>query len=357
MVKRIELPDNNEILIGRGIIGACGSVLARLEKGTRCVVVSDSNVAPLYAEDVLDSLTDAGYQASLFIFEAGEKNKHIGTVTQIVNFFAERSLTRHDFVIALGGGVTGDLAGFAASIYLRGISVIQIPTSLLAQIDSSIGGKTGCDTPQGKNMIGSFHMPHAVLIDPNVLSTLPEKYMIDGMGEMIKYGAILSEKFFNKLENTDLFSNIDENIYTCAKLKAALVCEDFKEKSKRTLLNFGHTVGHALERIENYQGISHGAAVAIGMCVITRAAEKVELCQNGNADRIKALCEKYSLPTDYPVSAKEIEDAALTDKKRVGGRVKLALIRKIGDGFICPVACSKLNELIDGCVNINQNEN
>lgn len=353
MVKRIELPNNSEILIGRGIIGACGSVLTRLEKGTRCVVVSDSNVAPIYAENVLDALTDAGYQASLFIFEAGEKSKHIGTVTQILDFFCERNLTRHDFVVALGGGVTGDLAGFAASIYLRGISVIQIPTSLLAQIDSSIGGKTGCDTAQGKNLIGSFHMPHAVLIDPDVLSTLPDKYMTDGMGEMIKYGAILSEDFFKKLESTDLFSDIDENIYTCAKLKADLVCEDYKEKNKRTLLNFGHTVGHALERIENYQGISHGAAVAIGMCVITRAAEKFELCQSGTADRIKALCEKYSLPTDYTVSALETEQAALTDKKRVGGRVKLALIRKIGDGFICPIACNKLHEFIDECINID----
>ena len=350
MMKRIELSDGHEIVIGRGLLSRCGDIITRFEKGTRCCVVSDDNVAPIYSERVLDSLNSAGYQASLFVFEHGEKNKHIGTVTQMLNFFAERRLTRHDFIVALGGGVTGDLAGFAAAIYLRGIDVVQLPTSLLAQIDSSVGGKTGCDLPAGKNLAGAFHQPRLVIIDPDVLSTLPDEYMRDGMGEMIKYGAIRSAELFERLENSEPFAELDQNICECVEIKADIVEHDFRENNQRTLLNFGHTVGHAIEKLENFQGLSHGAAVAIGMCAITRAAEKVELCHLGNAARIEALCRKYGLPTDHSATPEEIEDGAMYDKKRLGNRVVLALIRKIGDSFVCPIASDDLHQLLDGCI-------
>ncbi len=354
MLKKIDLSDGNEILIGRGLLKGCGEIISQVEKGTRCCVVSDDNVAPIYSEAVLDSLNSAGFQASLFVFPHGEKNKHIGTVTQMVSFFAERRLTRHDFVVALGGGVVGDLAGFAASIYLRGVDVIQLPTSLLAQIDSSVGGKTGCDLPAGKNLVGAFHQPRVVIIDPDVLQTLPDEFMRDGMGEMIKYGAIRSEKLFERLESAEPFEGLDDNICECVQIKADIVEKDFKEANLRTLLNFGHTVGHAIEKIEHFEGLSHGAAVAIGMCAITRAAEKVELCHVGNAERIEALCRKYGLPTVHSATPLEIEEGALYDKKRLGNRVVLALIRKIGDSFICPIASDDLHQLLDGCIGVKQ---
>lgn len=350
MMKQIHLSDGNEIIIGRGLLAECGERVRQAESGTRCCVVSDDNVAPIYSEAVLDSLNTAGYQASLFVFHHGESSKHIGTVTQMLNFFAERKLTRHDFVVALGGGVTGDLAGFAAAIYLRGVDVIQIPTSLLAQIDSSVGGKTGCDLPAGKNLAGAFHQPRLVLIDPDVLNTLPEAFMRDGMGEMIKYGAIRSQALFERLEQSEPFADLDRNICECVQIKAGIVEQDFRENNLRTLLNFGHTVGHAIEKLENFGGISHGSAVAVGMCAITRAAEKVELCHKGNAARLEALCRKYGLPTDYSATPEQIEDAAMYDKKRLGNRVVLALIRQIGDSFVCPIASEDMHQLLSGCI-------
>ena len=310
----------------------------------------DNNVAPLYAETVLDSLRQSGFEPSLFVFEHGEKSKNISTITQMLNFFAQQELTRSDFVVALGGGVVGDLTGFAAAIYLRGIQFVQIPTTLLAQIDSSVGGKTGCDLENGKNLVGAFHHPALVLIDTGVLSTLPDEYMKDGMGELIKYGAIKSPEIFEILEKDTCFARLDELIYKCVCIKAEIVEKDFTEQGDRALLNFGHTVGHAIEKIENFCGISHGSAVAIGMCVITRAAERVELCHTGNAARIEAVCKKYGLPTEYDASAKEISNAALNDKKRSGNVLRMVLIRKIGDSYICPVDCNKFDRFLEGSI-------
>lgn len=349
-MKTLNVLNKYDIMIERGILDRCGELIKNVCKGKRCCIVSDDNVAPIYAERVLDSMKNAGYEVSLCIFPHGEKNKHIGIVTEILTTLADNSLTRSDFVIALGGGVTGDLAGFAASIYLRGIAFVQIPTTLLAQIDSSVGGKTGCDLPAGKNLVGAFHHPSAVIIDPDILSTLPDKFMRDGMGELIKYGAIRSAEIFEMLESNPPFGSIDELIYKCVEIKAGIVERDFTETGERTLLNFGHTVGHAIEKLENFRGMSHGCAVAAGMCIITRAAEKVELCFNGNAARIEALCRKYGLPTGYSATADDIASAAMADKKRNGDMLKLVLIRKIGDSFVCPIRCAKLSELLEGCI-------
>ena len=351
-MKKINVLGKYDIAIGEHLIERVGMAIKRVCKGNHCCVVSDSNVAPLYAETLLDSLRSSGYEPSLFVFEHGEKNKNLTTITQMLNFFAQQELTRSDFVVALGGGVVGDMAGFAAAIYLRGIQYVQIPTTLLAQIDSSVGGKTGCDLEYGKNLVGAFHHPALVLIDTDVLSTLPDEYMKDGMGELIKYGVIKSPEIFEILEKETCFARLNELIYMCISIKAELVEKDFTEQGDRALLNFGHTVGHAIEKIENFCGISHGCAVAIGMCVITRAAEQFDLCHEGNAKRIEAVCEKYGLPTGYTASSEEIAKAALSDKKRQGNIIKLALIRKIGDSYLCPIDCNKLDQFLEG--NINQ---
>lgn len=348
-MKTVNVLNQYDIILQRGALRSVGKTIAGVMKSKRCCVVSDDNVAPIYAEFVLDSLRGQGIEACLFVFKHGEGSKHIGTVTEMLGFFAENMLTRSDFVVALGGGITGDLAGFAAAIYLRGIKYVQIPTSLLAQIDSSVGGKTGCDLPAGKNLVGAFKHPSLVLIDPDVLDTLPEEFMRDGMGEMIKYGAIKSASMFEKLEKAEPFSGLDELICECIEIKAKIVEHDFTEQGERALLNFGHTIGHAIEKLEGFGGMSHGCAVAAGMCIITRAAQKVDICRRGSAERLEALCKKYGLPTGYDASAKDIANAAMNDKKRSMNTMKLILIRQIGDSFICPVGCDELSELISGC--------
>ena len=349
-MRKINVLGKYDIAIGERLIERAGTAIKRVCKGNRCCVVSDDNVAPLYAEKVLDSLRGAGFEASLFVFKHGEESKTMDTVVQMLDFFAEQGLTRGDFAVALGGGVVGDMTGFAAAIFLRGIQFVQIPTTLLAQIDSSVGGKTGCDLKSGKNLAGAFHHPALVLIDTEVLSTLPDEYMKDGMGELIKYGAIKSPEIFEILEKETCFTRLDELIYKCVEIKAQIVEKDFTEQGDRALLNFGHTIGHAIEKIENFCGISHGCAVAIGMCIITRAAERVELCHQGNAKRIEDVCKKYGLPTEYDASAEEIAKAAMNDKKRCGNFIKMVLIRKIGDSYLCPVDCNKFDRFLEGSI-------
>ncbi len=205
-------------------------------------------------------------------------------------------MTRRDIIIALGGGVCGDMAGFAAASYLRGIDFIQIPTSLLSQVDSSVGGKTGVDLPQGKNLVGAFHQPIAVLIDPDMLKTLPEEFITDGMGEVIKYGCIKDAEFFEFLENENALENIESVIETCVKIKRDVVSRDEREKGERMLLNFGHTLGHAIEKLTGYGEITHGMAVAIGMSMIAKAGEKNGITEAGAYKRIVRLCKKYNLP-------------------------------------------------------------
>ncbi len=351
-MKKINVLNKYDILIGDGLINSSGKTIKAVCGGQKCCVVSDDNVAPIYAEGVLDSLRSAGYEVSLFVFKHGEENKHMGTVIEMLSFFAQQGLTRGDFAVALGGGVVGDMTGFAAAMFLRGIQFVQIPTSLLAQIDSSVGGKTGCDLPNGKNLVGAFHHPALVIIDPEVLSTLPDEYMKDGMGELIKYGAIKSTEIFEILENEPCFARLDELIEKCVKIKAEIVERDFTESGERALLNFGHTIGHAIEKIEEFKGISHGNAVAVGMCIITRAAERVELCHVGNAERIEKLCKKYGLPIEYNATGEEIALAAMNDKKRCGEFIKMVLIRKIGDSYLCPVNRHEFGRFLEGSVKI-----
>lgn len=335
-----------DIIIERGVLDEIGSYAAELSSAQKACIVSDSNVAPLYLDRVKDSLEKAGLAVTDFVYEAGEARKNLNTIAGIYDALADFGLTRKDIIIALGGGVCGDMAGFAAATYLRGIDFIQIPTSLLAQVDSSVGGKTGVDLPQGKNLAGAFHQPLAVLIDPDTLHTLPQDFITDGMGEVIKYGCIKDADFFFFLREENALEQIERVIEVCVSVKRDVVSRDEKEAGERMLLNFGHTLGHAIEKLGNFTEISHGMAVAVGMVLMARAGEKQGFTEPGTADQICELCRKYSLPvtTDYDFPA--LAKAAMGDKKTAGGGISLVLLRKIGDSFTHRVPLDELEQFI-----------
>ncbi len=323
-----------EITIKKGLITSVGNAVRPITKAKKAAIITDSNVAPLYLKTVIDSFKDAGFEVCSFSFLAGESSKTLDTVTKILEFLCLQRLTRGDIAVALGGGVTGDLVGFASAIYLRGIDFVQIPTTLLAQVDSSVGGKTGCDLAFGKNLCGAFHSPISVLIDPNVLSTLPEKYMRDGFSEAIKSGAILVPGLFELFEKaTPETIDLNEVIYQSILMKAGVVERDFTEKGERILLNFGHTLGHAIEKFENFCGMTHGEAVAVGMSLVTLAGEKAGITEKGSYKRLTSCLKKYGLETDTDISLSSLVEISKNDKKSVNGGVKLVLIKEIGSAF------------------------
>lgn len=335
-----------DIFIERGILDSCGDYVRKLSKAEKAVVVTDTNVAPLYQWRILNSLEKQGLQVKTHIFRAGEENKHLGTISDIYKTLADFRMTRKDIIIALGGGVCGDMAGFAAATYLRGIDFIQVPTSLLAQVDSSVGGKTGVDLPQGKNLVGAFHQPVAVLIDPDTLLTLSDTFIADGMGEVIKYGCIKDRAFFEMLESQDALQHIEDVIETCVSIKRDVVSRDEREAGERMLLNFGHTLGHSIEKLNGFTGITHGMAVAVGMVLIAKAGERSGLTAAGTADRIIRLCEKYGLPTSCTSTAHEMAEAAKSDKKTAGSKINLVLLKEIGDSFIHSITLDGLEDFI-----------
>lgn len=322
-----------DILIEKGILQNAGEYVKTVSNANKICLISETNVYPIYGDKIKKSLEDAGYQVYTFIFEAGEASKKPATVIEMVEFMAQNELTRKDLVVALGGGVTGDMAGFAASIYLRGIDFVQIPTSLLAQVDSSVGGKTAVDLPQGKNLCGAFHQPILVLIDPNTLDTLSPHFFSDGLAEAIKMGCIKSASLFEKIKNQDAHDIIDEIIYECDALKAGVVERDEKENGERALLNFGHTAGHAIEKLHNFTTISHGEAVGIGMVLISKAGEANGITKTGTADEIAEVLKKYNLMTCDSHALADIVTAMNADKKRTATAINFTLVRSIGDSF------------------------
>ncbi|MCH5314947.1 MAG: 3-dehydroquinate synthase [Eubacterium sp.] len=323
-----------DILIEKGLLSMAGELVKTVLTGKKLALISDTNVYPLYGESVKASLEAQGYAVYEYVFRAGEVSKKPQTVLDMVEFMADKGMTRGDGVVALGGGVCGDMAGFAASIFLRGIDFVQIPTTLLSQVDSSVGGKTGVDLPQGKNLCGAFHQPRLVIIDPNVLDTLTDHFFADGMGEVIKYGCIKSSSLFARLENENPKDFIEDLIFESVDTKRIVVENDEKEHGERALLNFGHTCGHAIEKLWNFETVSHGEAVGIGMVMIAKAGENIGITEQGTADRIKTLLEKYSMKTEdiHPVA--EIISAMNADKKRTDKGIKFAMISKIGESFI-----------------------
>ncbi|MDE6723369.1 MAG: 3-dehydroquinate synthase [Eubacterium sp.] len=334
-----------EILIEKGIMQACGSYIRKVSNAKKVCVITDSNVAPLYLDRVVTSLEKEGYEVCSFTFKAGESSKTTATIVEMVEYLAEKGLTRKDLVVALGGGVCGDMAGFASAVYLRGIDFVQIPTTLLSQVDSSVGGKTGVDLPQGKNLCGAFHQPILVLMDPLALNTLSDHFFSDGMGEVIKAGCIKSAQLFEKLENIDVKENIEDIIFDCVDIKRGVVERDEKEQGERALLNFGHTVGHGIEKLYNFSGISHGEAVGIGMLMISEIGERAGLTEKGTAKRIKAVLEKYNMKTSDAHSVQDIIEAMQHDKKKTANGINFVMLKEIGDSFIYPVETKNINGL------------
>ena len=305
--------------------------------GKRIMIISDDNVFPLYGSKLEQALDEFALCRHL-VLPHGEATKNFQSLPHIYDALLAEKFSRSDLIIALGGGVIGDLAGFAASSFLRGIPFIQVPTSLLAQVDSSVGGKVAVDLPQGKNLVGAFYQPKAVFIDPLVLHTLPEYFLQDGMGEVIKYGCIKDAALFEKLASIPdypaLLEQIHEIIATCVNIKRRVVEEDPFDKGERMLLNFGHTLAHTIEQYFHYQRESHGKAVAIGMYQISRLAEEQQLTETGTSEKILQLLRQYQLPDSCGLPLTELTDAIALDKKNLDKKLNLVLLHTIGDSYI-----------------------
>ena len=324
------------IYIEEGLINRASSYLADSWNGKRIVVISDDHVFPLYGEALNEAF--AAYECSAVILPAGEGAKSFGSLPKIYSHLVEAKVSRSDLIIALGGGVIGDLAGFAAATYLRGIPFVQIPTTLLAQVDSSVGGKVAVDLPQGKNLVGAFHHPKLVLIDPLTLQTLPPRYINDGMAEVIKHGCILDAALFQMLNDATSFSSLVPHlrdiIYRNVDCKRQIVQRDPFDKGERMLLNFGHTLGHAIEQYYHYQRESHGEAVAIGMYQITRIAEGQGLTKSGTAAMLKEVLDRFNLPTFAGIECEQLLRGISRDKKNLNNQLNLILLKEIGESYI-----------------------
>lgn len=330
---RVNVGAGYDIFIEKGLLSSCGEYIKNVTDAKKVCVISDTNIFPIYGDKVCQSIEEQGFEVLTYVFEAGEASKTTATVISMVEFLAQNELTRGDIVVALGGGVCGDMAGFAAAIYLRGIDFVQIPTSLLAQVDSSVGGKTAVDLPQGKNLCGSFHQPVLVIIDPDTLDTLTPHFFSDGMAEAIKTGCIKSAPLFDRIEKENAKDFIEEMIFDCVSIKAGVVERDEKEHGERALLNFGHTAGHSIEKLHNFSSISHGEAVGIGMVMITAAGEANGITAAGTSDRIAAVLKKYGLLTKDENSLSDIIENMNADKKRTSDSINFTLLHSIGDSF------------------------
>lgn len=339
----VNLGENSyPIYIENGILANAGTYIKDVFHGKKIMIISDDNVFPLYGQTVLDSLSD--YECHSLVLPHGEPTKSFQSLPKIYSALLDAKLSRSDLVIALGGGVIGDLAGFAAASYLRGIKLVQIPTSLLAQVDSSVGGKVAVDLPQGKNLVGAFFHPKTVIIDPDVLNTLPEHFISDGMGEVIKYGCIKDKSLFEKLTAhssfEDLKPELTEIIACCVDIKRVVVEADQFDTGERMLLNFGHTLAHTIEQHFNYERESHGEAVGIGMYQIAKLAEAKGLTDAGCAEDIRKALEIYGLPAACNLPMNVLTDAISLDKKNLNNHLNVVLLHSIGDSYVYPADVS-----------------
>ncbi len=332
-----------DILIERGLLRRVGELVRGVTNAGTVMLVSDDSVWPLYGETVQKSLADAGFSVCRFVFPHGESSKCAKTYLALLDALCENRLTRTDAVIALGGGVAGDLTGFAASTYLRGIGFIQIPTTLLAMVDSSVGGKTAIDLPAGKNLAGTFYQPWLVLCDPDCLDSLPDEIFRDGCAEVIKYAVLGNAPFFEELNRTPPRTQLEHIIETCVRMKRDIVAQDEFDRGQRQLLNLGHTFGHGIEACSGFS-VSHGSAVAIGMAMIVRAAAQLGLCTAGTRDAVLALLRQYGLPTDCTYPAERMLGTILHDKKASGGSMNLIVPTAVGS---CAIRKTQACEIPD----------
>ncbi len=330
------------IEIARGLFERIGVEIRKAYGGDRVFVLTDSNVGPLYGGQLSEQLVTAGFAVTMHVEQAGEGAKRLNRVEAIYSKLLEAGFTRGDLLVVLGGGVPGDLGGFVAATYLRGIRYIQVPTTLLAQVDSSIGGKVGINLQEGKNLAGSFYHPERVFIDPDLLKTLPQEEFRSGMAEVIKYGCILDEKLFGLVgtyHRDPPGSRDDEILETLIARSAAskieIVAEDEKESGRRMLLNFGHTLGHGLEKNLGYGAITHGQAVAVGMYRFTLRSEAEGITEAGTAERLAGTLRGAGLSLDAPqVDRRSLLETIRADKKSRGKTLHIVLIRRIGQGLI-----------------------
>ena len=344
---------NYQVRIGRGLLAHLSdeleNALAGQKRPSTIAVVTESNVAPLHLAATVEALAPFGAQVVQYIFPAGETSKHLGTVTQILNFLAENHVTRSDLVVALGGGVTGDIAGFSAAIYLRGIRVVQIPTTLLAAIDSSVGGKTGVDLPSGKNLCGAFWQPSLVLCDPELLRTLPQEILHDGVAEAIKYGVIGDRPLFDLLASQNLDEHLETVIERCVASKAAIVARDEFDRGDRALLNFGHTFAHAIEKCSGF-AVSHGRAVGIGMVMMSQLAYQQGWTHEECAPAVAQALQRYALPTATEFTPTRLLPYLLGDKKRSGKELTLVIPETIGHCVRKSIDVEELREILESLV-------
>ncbi len=334
------------VLVGANLICQLGNRCAELQKTGKAAIISDSNVWPIYGSLAVKSLVDAGFEVLHFVFQAGEASKNANTYLNILNFLAENKITRSDLIIALGGGVVGDITGFASATFLRGVSYVQVPTTLLGMVDSSVGGKTAIDLPAGKNLVGAFYQPSLVLCDIDALSTLSDRDFQDGCAEVIKYAILYDNALFDHLSQNGLSFDRERVISRCVELKRNVVMEDEFDTGCRQQLNLGHTIGHGVEAQSNYS-ISHGQAVAIGTAIVARAASSVGICSNSVSQKICAILCSFNLPIKTDYTAAQLYQSALSDKKRSGDTVNLIVPEKIGRCIIQPTPISQLQSFIE----------
>lgn len=336
-----------EVLIDKGLLDKAGELIAPLTGSKRACIITDDNVDRLYGERTVASLNSSGISAEKFVFPHGEPSKNHTTLLKIYDFLAEKGFTRSDFIIALGGGVVGDTAGFAAATYMRGIDFVQIPTTVVAQSDSSVGGKTAVDITAGKNLVGAFHQPRLVICDTDTLNTLTPEFFSDGMAEVIKHGMIKSSELFDILSSKDIKENIVDIMKRNVSIKGQVVENDEREKGERMLLNFGHTLAHALEKYYDFSGLTHGCAVSIGMSVFTHIAERRGMCASGVADKLDALLTKCGLPLTDPAPIDELFRLSLGDKKHLSSGMNIVICSDVGKSEVVKMSVGEYENFLN----------
>lgn len=341
---KVNASSSYDIIIGDGLLDCLGEYALKAVGKCRVCIVTDDKVDSLYGVRAKQSLEKSGYNSEKFVIKNGEESKNTTNLVNLLEYLAENRFTRSDCIVALGGGVVGDLAGFAAGVYLRGIRFIQVPTTLLAAVDSSVGGKTAVDLAAGKNLAGVFHQPSLVLCDIRTLDTLDDEIFSDGCAEVIKYAVINDKPMFERLKS-GIKSNVEDVIAACVEHKADIVSKDEFDRGCRQLLNLGHTVGHAIELCSGLK-ISHGSAVAMGTVIISKIAVALGVCPEEDLMEITALLKKEGLPTECPYGARELAHAASADKKRAGDSITLIVPYGIGDCRPVKIAVSELEDYL-----------
>ena len=346
----IETEINNSgvytVKIGSGLLDTLGEEIRKLGKANKICVVTDTNVSALYGTRVSDNLKAAGFDVYNFVFPYGERSKNLNVYQDLVEKLCSDRFNRSDMILALGGGVVGDLAGFAAATFQRGIRYVQVPTTLLAAVDSSVGGKTAVDLKAGKNQVGCFYQPSLVICDTDTLSTLPDEQYCCGCAEVIKYAVLKSRCFYDELMRTPASQQYEHVISTCVEMKKEYVQKDEFDTGERMFLNLGHTIGHAVENLSGYTTL-HGQAVAIGMAEIARISARNGICSEKTCREIIAILEQYGLPVENPYKTEDIVNVMLSDKKLVGGRLNFVVPEEIGKCRLYPVEAEKLTEFLE----------